>query len=265
MTTWGYDGLKIDGQHLNGAPPCFNKLHNHDRPEEAVEAIPELFKVIYDTALEINPEAVIEICPCGTAYSFYNLPYMNQPVSSDPESSWQIRHKGKTLRGLMGPKSAYYGDHVELSDGRDDWATTVGIGGVIGTKFTWPADEMINMSKGRPAKRSNVALTIEKEEIWKKWLKIYNDNMLPTGNYLGTLYDIGYDNPETHAIEKDGIMYYGFYADDFNGSVELRGLSNATYKVIDYVNNIELGQVEGINATIDIDFNQYLLIKAEPI
>lgn len=265
MITWGYDGLKIDGQHLNGAPPCFNKLHNHDRPEEAVEAIPELFKVIYDTALEINPEAVIEICPCGTAYSFYNLPYMNQPVSSDPESSWQIRHKGKTLKGLMGPQTAYYGDHVELSDGGDDWATTVGIGGVIGTKFTWPADEMINMSKGRPAKTSNVALTAKKEETWKKWLKIYNENMLPSGNYLGTLYDIGYDKPETHAIEKDGTMYYGFYADDFSGAVELRGLSGASYKVTDYVNNIELGQVEGTNATINIDFNQYLLIKAEPI
>ncbi|MFC1785052.1 glycoside hydrolase family 36 protein, partial [Candidatus Neomarinimicrobiota bacterium] len=265
MTTWGYDGLKIDGQHLNGAPPCFNKLHNHLRPEEAVEAVPKLFKVIYETALEINPEAVVEICPCGTAYSFFNLPYMNQPVSSDPESSWQIRHKGKTLKGLMGPKTAYYGDHVELSDGRNDWATTVGIGGVIGTKFTWPADEMLNMSRGRPARKSNVALTAEKEEIWKKWLKIYNENMLPTGNYLGTLYDIGYDKPETHAIEKDGTLYYGFYADEFSGPVELRGLSEAIYKITDYVNNIELGQVEGTNATINIDFNQYLLIKAEPV
>ena len=24
MKTWGYDGLKIDGQHLNAAPPCYN-------------------------------------------------------------------------------------------------------------------------------------------------------------------------------------------------------------------------------------------------
>lgn len=265
MITWGYDGLKIDGQHLNAAPPCYNPVHKHERPEESVEAVPEFFKVIYDTALEINSEAVVEICPCGTAFSFFNLPYMNQSVASDPLSSWQIRLKGKTLKALMGPSHAYYGDHVELSDGQDDWASTVGIGGVIGTKFTWPADEMINMSKGRPAKRSNVALTAEKEEIWKKWLKIYNEYMLPTGNYLGTLYDIGYDQPETHAIEKDGTMYYGFYADDFSGAVELRGLSGASYKVTDYVNNIELGQVEGTNATINIDFNQYLLIKAEPI
>ena len=50
----------------------------------------------------IKKDAVVEICPCGTNYSFYNLPYMNQPVASDPESSWQIRLKGKTLKGLNG-------------------------------------------------------------------------------------------------------------------------------------------------------------------
>ncbi len=264
MTDWGYDGLKIDGQHLNGAPPCYNKLHNHARPEEAVEAVPEFFRLIYETALEINPEAVVEICPCGTAYSFYILPYMNQPVSSDPESSWQIRHKGKTLRALMGHRTAYYGDHVELSDGRNDWATTVGIGGVIGTKFTWPPEEKINEGFGKPASESKIALTAEKEEIWKKWLDIYNNEMISTGVYLGKLYDIGYDNPETHVIEKDRIFYYSFYADKFSGNVELRGLSDEKYKIIDYVNNIDLGQVEGRNATLEINFDESLLLKAVP-
>ena len=33
---WGFDGLKIDGQHLNGAPPCYNKAHAHAAPEDAV-------------------------------------------------------------------------------------------------------------------------------------------------------------------------------------------------------------------------------------
>jgi alpha-galactosidase len=265
MVTWGFDGLKIDGQHLNGAPPCFNPAHKHKRPEESVEAVPELFKVIYDTALEINPEAVVEICPCGTAYSFFTMPYMNQPVASDPTSSWQIRLKGKTFKALMGPSTAYYGDHVELSDGKDDWASTVGVGGVIGTKFTWPEDEMIKMPFGKPAKESDVALTEEKEELWKKWLKIYNDNMLPMGNYLGNLYDIGFDKPETHVVEKDEKMYYSFYAEKFDGNIELRGLSNRRYKVIDYVNNLEIGEVDGPIAEVSVSFSQYLLIKVEPI
>ena len=74
----------------------------------------------------------------GATYSFFHLPYMNQPVSSDPESSFQVRLKGKTLKALMGPSAPYYGDHVELSDGGEDFASSVGVGAVIGTKFTWP-------------------------------------------------------------------------------------------------------------------------------
>ncbi len=45
----------------------------------------------------------MELCPCGTAYSFFNFRAFNQAPASDPESSWQVRHKGKTLKALMGP------------------------------------------------------------------------------------------------------------------------------------------------------------------
>ena len=31
----------------------------------------------------------------------------NQAPASDPESSWQVRHKGKTLKALMGPSAAF--------------------------------------------------------------------------------------------------------------------------------------------------------------
>ena len=53
-------------------------------------------------------------------------------VASDPHNSWQVRTKGKTLKALHGDAIAYFGDHVELSDGRQDFASTVGIGGVVG-------------------------------------------------------------------------------------------------------------------------------------
>ena len=235
MRTWGYEGLKIDGQHLNGVPPCYNPKHNHAYPEESVEQLQEFWKLVYDTAVSIHKDAVIEICPCGTCYSFYNLPYMNQPVSSDPLSSWQIRLKGKTLKGLMGESSPYYGDHVELSDNMSDWAATVGIGGVIGTKFVWPVGIHSNKETGE------ISLTKEKEMEWSKWVNIYNDKMLPKGIYQGELYDIGFDKPETHAVKKDDKMFYAFYNSDWDGSVQLRGLEDKTYKVIDYVNNIELG------------------------
>lgn len=258
MSVWGYEGLKIDGQHLNGVPPCYNPKHNHAYPEESVEKLQDFWKLVNETAFSISKDAVIEICPCGTCYSFYNLPYMNQPVSSDPLSSWQIRLKGKTLKGLMGGNAPYYGDHVELSDNMSDWATTVGIGGVIGTKFVWPVGVHENLETG------DINLTKEKEKEWAKWVNIYNEKMLSKGIYLGELYDIGFDKPETHAVSKDGKMFYAFYASEWDGTVELRGLENKTYRVKDYVNNVELGEVTGPLSSLPVKFNQSLLIECEP-
>ena len=256
LEDFGYDGLKIDGQHLNAAPPCYNPEHNHARPEEAVEAVPEYFKMIYDEARKIVPDAVVEICPCGTAYSFFTMPYMNQPVSSDPLSSWQIRLKGKTMKALMGRDVPYYGDHVELSDNGNDFASTVGIGGVPGTKFTWPVG-----SGGRPRN----ALTPERESSMKQWLEVYQANMLPKGNYRGDLYDMGYDRPEAHAVQKDRGMYYAFYAEAFEGELELRGLEEGqTYKVRDYFNDVELGSVTGADGKLAAEFEGSLLLEAVP-
>jgi len=251
---WGYDGLKIDGQHLNAAPPCYNPTHNHAYPEESVEKVPEFFKMIYETAVSIKPDAVVEICPCGTGYSFYTMPYMNQSVASDPESSWQIRLKGKTFKALMGQSAAYYGDHVELSDGRQDFASTVGIGGVIGTKFTWPAGARSD---------HKYELTDEKEKTWDKWIRIYREKMLPTGTYWGTLYDIGFDHPEAHAIQKNSNMYYAFYADHWQGELELRGLEQKAYHVVDYVNGKDYGTVQGPVAKLAVEFEKYLLLEAK--
>ena len=39
----------------------------------------------------------------------------------------------------MGDSIPYFGDHVELSDGADDFASTVGVGGVLGTQFVIPS------------------------------------------------------------------------------------------------------------------------------
>ncbi|OGB69886.1 MAG: glycoside hydrolase [Caldithrix sp. RBG_13_44_9] len=255
MKTWDWDGLKIDGQHLNAAPPCYNPAHNHVRPEEGFEKIPEFFKVIYETAMAIKPKAVIEICPCGTAYAFHTMPYMNQSVASDPTSSWQIRLKGKTLQALMAGSAAYFGDHVELSDDHNDFASQLGIGGGGGTKFTWPAGS---------TEKERFNLSPEKEKIWKKWLDLYLDKMLSNGVYRGELYDLGFDRPETHAIQKDKKMYYAFYGDAYQGTVELRGLENRAYQLMDYENQVDLGTVQGSTASIQVDFKHHLLISAEP-
>lgn len=252
---WGFEGLKIDGQHLNGVAPCFNPAHHHARPEESVEGLQNFYRVIFQTAQQINPNAVIELCPCGTAYSAFNFPYMNQAPASDPESSWQVRHKGKTLKALMGPSAPFAGDHVELSDRQDDFASTVGIGAIVSTKFTWPRD---------PKPKDSFLLTPAKETEWRRWIALYKEKMLPLGIYRGELYDIGFDKPEIHAVEKSGRLYYALFAPAWNGQVALRGLKSGTYRVRDYFNDRDLGTVSGPHHQLPVAFERFLLLEAIP-
>lgn len=221
-----------------------------------MEKLQDFFAAIYRTAMQINPEAVIELCPCGTSYSFFNFRSFNQAPASDPESSWQVRHKGKTLKALMGPSAAFAGDHVELSEGGDDFASTVGIGGIVSTKFTWPRD---------PKPKDSFLLTPEKEKVWHKWIALYNERELPRGRYRGELYDIGFDKPETHVVEKSGRLYYAFYARAFSGPVTLRGLAAGRYRVRDYFNDRNLGNVAGMRNRLQLTFEHFLLLEAIPV
>jgi alpha-galactosidase len=252
---WGYAGLKIDGQHLNSVAPCYNPAHKHARPEESVEKLQDFFQAVYQAAVQSNPQAVVELCPCGTSYSFFNFRSFNSAPASDPESSWQVRHKGKSLKALMGPSAAFAGDHVELSTGGADFASTVGIGGIVSTKFTWPHD---------PKPKDSFLLTPAKEPIWRKWISLYNQKQLPLGTYRGELYDIGFDRPETHVIEKAGHFYYAFYGRNFSGPVPLRGLKGGRYHVRDYYNDLELGEVTAKNNQLQVAFNDFLVIEAVP-
>jgi alpha-galactosidase len=253
---WRFAGLKVDGQHLNGVAPCYNPLHRHARPEESVEKLQDLLHAMYARAVAIDPEVVMELCPCGTCYSFFNLPAMNQAPASDPESSWQVRHKGKTLKALMGPSAAFAGDHVELSDGGADFASTVGIGAIISTKFTWPRD---------PKPKDSFLLTPEKEAVWRRWIALYSERVLPTGIYRGELYDIGFDKPETHAVERSGRWYYAFYARSWRGPVALRGLPSGRHRVRDYFNGLDIGEVTAPGALLDVAFNRFLLVETTPL
>lgn len=253
---WGYAGLKIDGQHLNGVAPCYNPAHNHARPEESVEKLQDFWKEVYDTARAIDPDAVIELCPCGTSYAFHNMIGHNQSVASDPLSSWQVRLKGKVLKAVGGPDFAYSGDHVELSTGGDDFASTVGIGAIPFTKFTWPVD---------PKPKDSFLLTPEREEVWRKWLDLYRAKMLSRGDYRGDLYDIGFDRPEAHAVAKDGRMHYCFYADRHDGEVMLRGLPAGEHRVTDLWSGRALGTVSAERPTLRASFERFLFVEAAPV
>jgi alpha-galactosidase len=170
-------------------------------------------------------------------------------------------------KALLGPESAVYGDHVELSamnkvgnewkEHGDDFASTIGVGGVVGTKFVWPDPG---------PKFKDVNLTAAKEERWKKWIGVYNEKMLSKGEFRD-LYVTGYDTPEAYAIVKDGKMYYAFFAPSgspFKGEVELRGLKPGKYRVSDYGEPKDLGTVEAAAngvAKLSADFKDHLLLE----
>ena len=255
LVDWGFDGLKLDGQHMNGVPACYNPAHHHTQPEESVETLPDFFKAIYDTAQSVKPGTLVEFCPCGTAFSFFTMPHFNMSVASDPESSFQVRSKAKTLKALMGDNVPFFGDHVELSDGANDFASTVGVGGVVGTQFVIPS---------LVKKRSKSDLTPAREKEFEKWLRIYREKMLSKGQYLGQLYDIGFDAPETHVIRKAQTMYYAFFAKQWKGSVELRGLDDRNYSVVDYVTGKSLGTVSKHTAHLTVEFHEHLLLEVRP-
>jgi alpha-galactosidase len=139
----------------------------------------------------------------------------------------------------------------------EDFASTIGAGGVVGTKFVWPDPG---------PKFKAVALTQEKEEHWKKWIDIYNQKMLSKGTFRN-LYVYGYDAPEGYAIEKDRRMYYAFFAPSdalWKGEVELRGLAPGAYRIRDYAEGKDLGGIAVIeNATpkFKTEFKDHLLLE----
>jgi alpha-galactosidase len=161
----------------------------------------------------------------------------------------------------MAGRSSYAGDHVELSDGGTDFASSVGVGAVISTKFTWPKDTDNPVDKLPPG---GFVLDPQKEALWRKWVSIYKEHRLSQGNYRGELYDLGFDQPEAHAIEKDGAMYYTFYAAGWKGPVSLRGLGKGSYRVHDIFNDRDLGTVDARASTLNTTFEKFLLLRATP-
>jgi alpha-galactosidase len=263
---WGFDGSKLD--NVFSVPTCYNPAHHHKSPQDSVNAMGEVYKIIFQTTRAIKPESVTQTCPCGTPPSLAWLPFMDQAVTADPVGAVQVRRRIKMYKALLGQESAVYGDHVELSEMTkvgDNWsehgsdfASTIGAGGVVGTKFVMPTSD----PKFKP-----VVLTPEKEQHWKKWIGIYNDKMLSKGTFQN-LYVYGYDVPEAYAIEKDGKMYYAFFSPDpsktWKGKIELRGLAAGTYHVFDYGDGEDLGTIQAGSEKapeLAADFKGHLLLE----
>jgi alpha-galactosidase len=246
LKDYDFDGIKIDA--LYEVPPCYNPAHHHENPEDSYQQYPEIIKVIHDKAKAIKPESVILICNCGSVQDFFQIVNTDQPETSDPASSFQNRSRTKYLKALCGSDCPVFGDFTEMV--KYDYSSTIGVGAVPATEFNFE-DTKVN---------NNFLLTTEKEMNWKKWNGLFHAKMLPKGKYLN-LYDIIYDKPETHVIQKGDTLYYACYAKEFEGKLELRGLISKNYKVTDYVNNVPLGVVEKGTPYLKVKFKNYLLFE----
>jgi len=273
---WGFDGHKLD--NIWSTPLCYNPKHHHKSPYDSVYAMGDVYKTIFETTRALKPDSVTQSCPCGTPPNLAWLRYMDQAVTADPVGSIQVRRRVKMYKALLGPAAAVYGDHVELTrirnasgdqelDLGEDFASTLGTGGVLGTKFTWP---------DYGAKFKTVYLNPGKEAHWKEWIGLYNEKMLSKGKFLD-LYVYGFDFPEAYAFEKGGDFYYAFYAPEqssgarpdhpqsWKGEVELRGLPARTFQVTDYVHHKQLGTVTGPVGKMNVEFTGNLLLEASPV
>lgn len=274
---WGFDGHKLD--NIWSTPLCYNPKHRHKSPYDSVYAMGDVYKIIFETTRALKPDSVTQSCPCGTPPNLAWLRYMDQAVTADPVGSIQVRRRVKMYKALLGPEAAVYGDHVELTrvsndsngeeqDLGEDFASTLGTGGVLGTKFTWP---------DYGAKFKTVYLNQGKESHWKEWISLYNEKMLSKGKFLD-LYIHGFDIPEAYAIEKDHHFYYAFYSPEkkdgakpnpatpgaWKGEVELRGLPAGSFRITDYVHHKELGTVTGPIGKLTVDFTGSFLLEASP-
>ena len=127
--------------------------------------------------------------------------------------------------------------------------------GLPASKFTWPVD---------PKPKDSFLLTPEREIVWRKWLELYDAKMLPKGTYRGDLYDIGFDRPEGHVVAKGKSLFYGFFAPEHRGEIELRGLGRGKYKVRDLYGERDLGVVTADAPRLAAPFSKFLFLEVRP-
>ena len=289
---WKADGFYMDVIYT--VPPCYNPAHQHTSPYDSTAQLASLFREFRRILEQYCPDGMLMICPCGTTLNYCLLPHMNEAVTADPVGPEQVRWRIKMYKALLGPRAAVHADRVESTHVTDkteyedgqDFAAGMGTGGIISSIFVWPRIDKLPGDlefRGEQERLQALLLTPEKVAHWKKWFDLYRMKKLSTGEFLN-LYTLGFDAPEGYAIRKDGKMYYAFFASAprhwgiqsppvlpesshriWRGRVELRGLGSAQmYRVTDYVNGRDLGNIRGANPWLEIDISDHLLLEVVP-
>ena len=251
-TQWGYDGLYSDSRGLSSVPPCYNKAHHHKSPLESFRAVPQVYKTVYETLQKFNKDALHEVCICAAPHSPYNMPYYQIASSSDPTNLFQVRRRIKVEKAIHGPTFCV-GDCYQVPkdefDGyscRESFESALGTGAQV-TTFYKDLDSV-------------------QFKTWQTGVGKYRKLDLGMAEYLN-LYDIAFDKPEIHVVKKEDELFYGIYADTWskNDAISLRGLEKGVnYSVYDFMNEKQLGTVNGDNPVLNLVFSENLLIRLKP-
>jgi alpha-galactosidase len=291
---WKIDGLYMDEIHT--IPSCRNPAHHHSSPYDSVKQLSKSFQDIRQVIEQYDPDGMAMICPCGQTINYCLLADTNEPVTADPVGSQQVRWRIKMYKALLGPQAPVFADRVESTyisseSGHDlelgsDFASGMGTGGIIGTRFSWPK---LNQVPGdleyteELQEDEDYLLTPEKVADWERWFDLYRQKMLSDGEFLN-LYTLGFDNPEGYAIRKGRDMYYAFFVSQpraygidlppvlpkprvvaWEGRLELQGLNKSqVYRVIDYEHGKDLGTVSGSNPYLQTRLVNHLLVEVSP-
>jgi alpha-galactosidase len=252
LVDWGYDGVYTDFQGLSAVPACFNPAHRHRTPLDSFQSTPRVFQLIDDTLkkLEKSPH---EVCICAMPHSPYAMPYYEVANASDPINAWQVRSRVKGEKAIHGgtfavgdcyqvPIQEWYGSSVPES-----FESAMGTGAQLTTFYT--------------------QLDSRQRELWRRWFQEYRQLGLAWGESRN-LYDIAFDKPEIHVVQKGKETYYGIFAEAWSARrpITLRGLDkNLAYRVYDYKSRIDLGTLHGSDPRLKRGFKESLLLRVTPV
>ena len=214
---WGFEGLKLDGQHLNSVAPCYNKAHKHSHPDRVGREVRRL--------LEGHPQGSArgQSGGGGGALSLRHGVQLPQPAGHGsvpvlgPAHFLAGAQQGQELQGdhrqPQQPRRRSRGAfrqsrrlRLERGHRRGD-LDQVHLAQGYGTSGRHPCRRAASCSRPR-RKRCGA----------NGWASTRR-HMLPKGEYLGGFTTSASTSPRRHAISKDGAMYYAFYAPSYNGKI----------------------------------------------
>ena len=164
------------------------------------------------------------------------------------------------MKAIMGHGSSFAGDHVELSDGGDDFASSVGVGAVISTKFTWPKDTDNPVDKLPPG--GFVLTPAEGGAVAQVGGTLQAAHAAARANTSAGCTTSASTSPKRTPSRRTARCTTRSMRSSWNGPVQLRGLGAGTYRVRDLFNDTDLGTVDARANTLTASFEKFLLRAA---